>query len=281
VGYQAECGPKHVLDSFLAMAAVSDTFPIDSMLFRQQVVKEPDEVDCMRASIHAAEEAFLRAQSYIQPGVRELEVLAECYRAAIMRMGRPRPFVGEFRCGEKGGPARDRVIQAGEVYIVEIQCDAAGYWCDLSRSFVVGGEPTDLQMSVYQHLANILMEVPSMVVPGVSCLHFWKQLDSKMRWHPRLSAVGLARNGGHGIGLRVHESPDISPHRDGTFEVGNTFTVQPAIYLPELRSGIRLENNYYISETRVELLSASPISFLPTNVNPKRREALTPATSVK
>lgn len=263
LGFQAEGGPKFVLDVFLSAIGPGRLVPIDALLIRQQLKKDPDEVACIRRAMDAALAGYGKACQILAPGANELEVLAECSEAALGKTGRPHYYGGDFRCGERNGPARDRAIPAGEIYIIDAQADVDGYWSDLSRAWIAGGEPTDLQQSVYDHLARILSDVPRMVRPGKGCRELWKELDARIREHPRLADTGLVHHGGHGIGLRAHEGPDINRDRDGTFEVGNTFAVEPGAYLPELRAGIRLEDNFLLHETAVETLSPYPFEFLP------------------
>ena len=46
------------------------------------------------------------------------------------------------------------------------------------------------------------------------------------------------------------------PNWDDAFEVGDVIAVEPAVYADdELKAGIRLENNYLVTESGVELLS--------------------------
>lgn len=262
VGFQTEGGNKHTLDAFVS-ACGAEAAPIDELVIDQQLRKDPDEIECIRLAQRANLAAYAVACQIIEPGISELEVLAECYRAAITTTGKPHFFNGDFRSGERGGPARDRRIEAGEIYIIDAWSEVDGYWSDLSRAWIVGGEPTKLQRSVYDHLAAVLHDVPRMVVAGSSARQFWKTLDARLREHPHLADRGLAHHGGHGVGLRAHEGPDINSDRDGLFEVGNTFTVEPGAYSAELRAGIRLENNFLLTETGVELLSDFPLDFLP------------------
>ncbi len=60
---------------------------------------------------------------------------------------------------------------------------------------------------------------------------------------------------GHGFGLFPHEGPHLNPRWDDTFAVGDVFTAEPGLYGPELRAGIRLEENYVVTETGVERLT--------------------------
>lgn len=261
VGFQVEGGPRLVLDSFLSAHASGTLMSIDPVLERQQLTKDPDEIACIRGAVAAAVAAYHTAAAIVAPGVNELDVLTECTRAAIKATGKPHYFGGDFRSGARGGPARNRPIETGELYIIDAQADVDGYWCDLSRVYCVGGAPTDLQRSVYEHIANVLRAVPQMVRPGASCTDFWHELDRRLREHPHLADTGLAHHGGHGIGLRAHEGPDINRDRHGVFEIGNVFTVEPGAYSPALNAGIRLEDNFLLTPTGAEVLSLLPLGL--------------------
>jgi Xaa-Pro aminopeptidase len=71
----------------------------------------------------------------------------------------------------------------------------------------------------------------------------------------------LIHHGGHGVGLRVHEGPDLNRDRGGTFEVGNVFTCEPGAYSPELRGGVRVENLFHLTQSGVEVLSQFPLAL--------------------
>jgi Xaa-Pro aminopeptidase len=187
-------------------------------------------------------------------------VLEAVHRAATLRAGEPIHHGGDYRCGAFGGPARFRLIEAGELYIIDAQSTYRGYWSDLARTFAVA-EPTDLQASVYEHLAAILNDVPGQVRPGGSATALWHWLDARIREHPHLAGSGLIHHGGHGVGLRGHEAPDLNRDREGTFAVGNVFSCEPGAYSPALRAGIRLENTFLITETGVENLSPYPLAL--------------------
>jgi Xaa-Pro aminopeptidase len=74
-----------------------------------------------------------------------------------------------------------------------------------------------------------------------------------------LRDTGLTHHGGHGIGLRAHEAPDINPDRGGILEAGNVVCVEPGGYTADLNAGVRLENTYLITESGCENLSEYPL----------------------
>ena len=60
---------------------------------------------------------------------------------------------------------------------------------------------------------------------------------------------------GHGVGLEVHEPPNLSRRSQDTLRAGEIVTVEPGIYLPgEL--GVRIEELVLVSDTGPEVLTA-------------------------
>ena len=261
VGYQREALPYSFQRALAAEAPNTQWVEIDEILHGLQLLKDPDELDCIRRSIVATLAGYDRARETIRPGISELEVMTECQAAAQRRSGAVHFYNGDFRSGELGGFARNRPIERGELYIVDAWSDLDGYWCDMSRTWAVGGEPTDLQQSVYDHLAAILNAVPEMARVGRSTMDFWAELDARIREHPHLAESGLIHHGGHGIGLRAHEGPDLNRDRGGVFEVGTVFTCEPGGYSDALRRGVRVENLFHVTAEGTKVLSDYPLSL--------------------
>lgn len=262
LGYQREELPHSLAVAAQAGGAPREWAEIDELLQDQQLRKDPDEVACIQRAVNANLAAYARAQHVIRPGVTELEVMTECHVAALRFTGSPHFFNGDFQSGEFGGLARNRPIEAGELYIIDAWSDVDGYWTDMARTWAVG-EPSELQQSVYEHVAGILRAVPEMARLGRCTREFWRELDARMREHPHLATEGLIHHGGHGVGVRVHEGPDLNRDRGGYFEVGNVITCEPGAYSAELRRGIRLEDNFYIGSDGVRNLSETPLSLVP------------------
>lgn len=262
LGYQREALPLSLAAAIQDSSSPGGWIEIDEILQGLQLRKDPDEIECIRRAISATLAGYTRAQQVIEPGVSELHVLTECQKAAQHHTGAPHFHGGDYRSGLFGGPARDRRIEKGELYIIDAWSDVDGYWCDMARTWAVGDEPTDLQASVYEHIAGILKSVPERVKSGMDTTEFWHDLDARVREHPYLADLGMKDHGGHGIGTRVHQMPDLNRDRGGTFEVGNVFTCEPAAYTEELNAGVRLENVFVVEEGGARELVPYPLSLV-------------------
>jgi Xaa-Pro aminopeptidase len=260
LGWQAEALPKALADIIAGAVRPDAWTPIDAILVELQQRKDPDEIALLRKANQCNLAAYAAAEAAIKAGVNELEVLAAAQQAALLEAGEPVQVGGDYRAGAFGGPARSRPIEDGELYIIDSGLSYRGYWTDLARTFAVG-EPSALQRSVYEHVAGVLNEIPNQLKPGGDGTALWRWIDARLREHPHLADKGLVTHGGHGIGTRVHEMPDINRDRGGAFAAGNVVTCEPGGYSPELRAGIRLENAFLITEDGVENLSPYPLTL--------------------
>ena len=256
LGWQCESLPKLLADT-VGNALDSAWIDIDDLLIAQQMKKDADEIALLQQAIDISLCAYDRVQTAIAPGVNELDVLAAGQRVALHTAGEVIHHGGDYRCGQLGGPARDRAIQDRELYIIDAQTTYRGYWSDLCRTFAVG-DPTDLQASVYDHLKAILADIPNLVKPGSRGTVLWQTIDERIREHPHLSDIGLIHHAGHGVGLRAHEPPDLNRDREGILEIGTVFSCEPGAYSQALNGGIRLENTFLVTETGVENLTDYP-----------------------
>ena len=244
----------------LAGIEPAELVDIEPELYRLRRFKHPDELALLQYAIEATGAMYERARQVIEPGVSELYVYHQLYAAAVRALGEPPTACGnDYACGVPGGPPRERTIQSGELYILDLGPAFRGYYADNCRTVAVGRRPTDEQLAAWHTLASIFPLVESEVKPGASCAALFDEVQAKL--DERLPH-GFTHHLGHGIGLYPHEAPHLNPEWDDRFEVGDVFTVEPGLYSRSLRGGIRLEQNYRVTETGVELLSNFPLQLV-------------------
>ena len=226
-----------------------------------QEVKDPDEIELLRKAVQVDLAAYAAAEAAMAPGVNELEVLAAAQRAAHLAAGEKVFHDGDYQCGELGGFARNRPIEAGEIYVIDAWSVYRGYWADLCRSFAVG-EPTEVQHSVFEHVKGFHDRVGEYLRPGKDGRECAVAMDAYIREHPKPGRRRLdpPRRAQPRPG-RAHEMPDLNKERGGTLRVGNVVSVEPGAYIPEARAGVRLENMYLITEDGLENLSPYPMKL--------------------
>jgi Xaa-Pro dipeptidase len=249
----SSCGPEITtqLD-----AKFSD---IEQELYRLRRSKDADEIALIRKAIAATGKMYERAREIIRPGINELEVFNELQAVAVCEYSEMLTGTGnDYQCASRGGPPRDRICSAGELYILDLGPAFRGYFADNARTIAVDGNPTDAQQRAWQQLTEVFPVVEELAKPGASCAElFFAVKEQLASCEPWLFNHHL----GHGIGLEPHEAPHLNPNWDDLFEVGEVFTAEPGLYHDALNHGIRLENDYLITETGVELLSPFPLNL--------------------
>ncbi|MCH2201640.1 MAG: Xaa-Pro peptidase family protein [Fuerstiella sp.] len=226
---------------------------IDPVLWRQRRHKDPDEVVMIRRAIDCTSAMYARAREIIRPGISELQVFSELHAAAVDVAGEPLLALGnDYQCNSPGGVPRDRPVQDGELYILDLGPCYRGYYADNCRTIAVSGQPTDVQHEAWQVIVDVLDMVERSVRPGISCRDLFNQAKTMLdEYRPDAFSHHL----GHGFGLYPHTAPHLNPHWDDTFEEGDTFTAEPGLYAEELRAGIRLEQNYIVTSDGVEKMT--------------------------
>ncbi|MEM9281224.1 MAG: Xaa-Pro peptidase family protein [Verrucomicrobiota bacterium] len=222
--------------------------------------KDDDEVAILEFSIACAGRAYLDALQMLEPGVTEVEIMAAMLEEATFAVGEFLSGWGQdFKCGAPGGFASRRPVEDGELFCLDIGVGVRGYRSDLCRTFAVNGSPSEAQLAAHSHIVEVMKRGESMLRPGQSCREMFDAVHRELEgWQ----GYSFFHHAGHGIGLDAHEVPRINPAWDDTFEVGDVVAFEPGLYGNELKGGIRLENNYLITEDGFRQLSHFPLDLV-------------------
>ena len=248
-----------VCGSFLTDRLESQLVDVEPDLVRLRRRKDADELARLRLAIEGTGKMYERAREIIGPGVCELEVFNQLQAVAVGHFGEMLTGTGnDYRCAARGGPPRRRAARAGELYILDLGPAFRGYFADNARTMAVT-EPTDPQQLAWDYVTRVLHHVQQNVKPGLRAKQVFEEAQEILDACP----VGQFNHHlGHGIGLFPHEAPHLNPRWDDTFEVGDVFTAEPGLYdAARLNAGIRLENDYLVTEGGVELLSDFPLEL--------------------
>jgi len=243
-----------------ARSVNADLVDIEPALYRLRRHKEPDELELLRSAIAATGAMYHRAREIVEPGISELEVFNQLQSVAVEHLGEMLTGTGnDYQSGQRGGPPRPQRAQAGELYILDLGPAFRGYFADNCRTLSVGKNPTDQQLAAWEQVARVFPLVEQRVKPGYRCQALYEEVKAAL---DQFMPGSFNHHLGHGIGLNPHEAPHVNPRWDDTFEVGDVFTIEPGLYAPELRAGLRLENDYLVTDEGVELLSDFPLSYV-------------------
>ena len=203
---------------------------------------------------------YQHARQAIEPGLSELELFSQLQTVATRTLGEPLTYFGQdFQVNSMGGPPRNQQAEQGELWILDLGVGFRGYRSDNCRAFAVGGKADEQQLAAHQAISEVFAHVD---IHGKARhelpKHCTKRSSNTSGEHEPWS---FPHHLGHGVGLSPHETPRLNPNWDDTFQEGDFFTVEPGLYHEQLRYGIRLEQNYLVSQTGVELLTDWPLEL--------------------
>jgi Xaa-Pro aminopeptidase len=232
---------------------------IDGIVFDLRRHKDADELRMMARANEANRAMYEAGRRIVGPGVNELDVYSELQAVAVRTLGEPLTYFGQdFRGGARGGPPRNRALEQGEIMILDLGVGFRGYYSDNARAIAVGGEPTVPQQRAWLGIVQVFDMIQSRAKPGVRCRELF---DAAQRHLDGFQPWVFNHHLGHGVGLAPHEGPHLNPKWDDTLQAGDFIAVEPGLYHEELRAGIRLEQNYLVTETGVKLLTNWPLEL--------------------
>lgn len=145
-------------------------------------------------------------------------------------------------------------LKSGDAIIVDIGGRKNGYCSDMTRSFFYG-QPSAKYIEVYETVLKANLAAIDTVKPGVT----FAEIDKAARDVIAAAGYGdyFTHRTGHGIGINVHEFPDVSSVNDMICEAGMVFSIEPGIYLTG-EFGVRIEDLVLVTDDGCEVLNAYP-----------------------
>lgn len=142
----------------------------------------------------------------------------------------------------------------GLAVIIDMGGRTNGYCSDMTRSFFYG-EPSEEYLKVHELVRQANLAGIAAVKPGAKI----KDVDNAARKVISDAGYGeyFTHRTGHGIGIEVHEYPDVNSINEMVLEEGMTFSVEPGIYLPN-KFGVRIEDIVLVTEDGCKVLNKYP-----------------------
>jgi Xaa-Pro aminopeptidase len=227
-------------------------------------VKSPAEIELIRKATDAsmaAQRAGIRA---IEPGVRE-RTIAGIEIESMMAEGCERPsyapIVGSgINSTTLHYDSNENVMTSGDVVVIDAAGEFSMYASDITRTMPISGKFTGRQKEIYEIVLGAQRAAASAFIAGKSKLGSVTQrgpdvTDSldKVAFD-YINTHGKDMHGeplgkyflhglGHSVGIDVHDPMDYTKPLDK----GVVFTIEPGIYIPEEKIGVRIEDVFYVN----------------------------------
>ncbi|WP_209400968.1 aminopeptidase P family protein [Pseudozobellia sp. WGM2] len=230
-------------------------------------VKEPEEIELMQTACNITEKGFRRVLEFVEPGVWEHEIEAELLHQFVRNRSKGFAYPPIIAAGNNANVLHylenNKQCEAGDLILMDTAAEYANYSSDLTRTIPVSGKFNKRQKEVYEAVLRVKDEATKMLVPGTIWADYHVECGKLMT--SELLGLGLLDKAdvqnedknwpaykkyfmhgtSHHIGLNTHDYGELKK----PMEPNMVFTVEPGIYIPEEKMGVRLEDDVVIQET--------------------------------
>jgi Xaa-Pro aminopeptidase len=232
--------------------------PRKGLVEQLRAVKDEGELEAFRRACAITDRMFERLTSEVRfVGRRERDVAWDIQRIYHEEGAEEPAFEAIVGSGPNGSlphaRAGDRVIERGELVVIDTGCRVDGYVSDYTRTLSTGELDTE-QREAY----DVVLAAQQAGLDAIRAGETGIDVDAAARD----VIEGTDFNGtfghglGHGLGLDVHEMPRLSTESPDTLAAGNLVTVEPGVYLAG-RFGIRIEDDVIVTDDGLD----NPVRF--------------------
>ena len=260
-----ECFQAEMVKKIRDKAPQASLADIRLTIAHLRAVKSPGEIALIRKAVDASVAAHFAAMKAVKPGVWEYQISAlmkyEFERRGCEWPSYP-PIVGSGFFSTVLHYDQDwNQMKDGDVVVMDVAGSYSGYASDITRTLPVNGHFTPRQREIYEIVLGAQNAAMAAAKPGVYVgRHGAKGLNEIA--YEYINTHGKDLHGqplgqyfihglSHPIGLNVHDPMDYNR----ALEPGMVITMEPGIYLPEEKIGVRIEDDILITPDGNELLT--------------------------
>ena len=229
----------------------------DNVVEKTRMIKSKDEIELLKKSAAIAQKGMKKAYEVIHEGVTEIDAISEIEHEIRMNGSETPPF--EQGMILASGPnaanihalATEKKIMEGDMVVADLGACYGGYHSDMTRTIPIG-TLNKAEQKVFEFVKNLELEAIDEVEVGVKASDIHKFVEDKIKsngytfYHPT----------GHGVGLDIHELPNLSKDSETMLEEGMVFTIEPGIYVPK-KFGVRFEDTMLLGKNGCEILTGN------------------------
>ncbi|MDR1421274.1 MAG: aminopeptidase P family protein, partial [Coriobacteriales bacterium] len=230
---------------------------LENLIVGLRAVKDADEYELLRAAQSVTDAGFTHMLDYLRPGLieREAAVELEFFMRNNGADGLAFPSIlasGPNTANPHAVPG-DRMLQTGDFVLLDFGAKVDDYRSDMTRTIVLGSA-SERQREIYEAVLRAQTEAMASLRPGVAGPEPQALADAIFADR----GFGALPHGlGHGVGIDIHESPNLSLKSKDVLVEGHVVTVEPGIYVNGY-GGVRIEDYGVVTAEGFEDFTASP-----------------------
>jgi Xaa-Pro dipeptidase len=252
--FEAEALTRH-----LPQGAVVNS---DAALSALRLHKDENEIADLRRAIEISETALADLYDGARAGDTEVALAARLKQAMLSHGAQgfafePIVLSGPQAADPHGAPS-DRPIRPGEALLIDFGASWNGMNADITRTAFCE-HVTDRDRALYETVRAANAQGRRQAAPGITCDALDRETTAVLAASP--FAAFIVHKTGHGLGLDVHEAPQVMEGNETPLAPGMVVTIEPGLYDPG-HIGVRIEDDVLITVDGCESLTSIPREVL-------------------
>jgi Xaa-Pro aminopeptidase len=267
--YEKELGgyphEKAVVDWLAVAAPRAKLKDVRAQIGSLRQIKSPGEIAFLRQAIDLTLDSHLAAMKMMRPGLYEYQIAAKMVEMHAWGGSEAEGYAPIIGAGPNSTVLHydklSRKIEDGDIVVLDVGAQFSGYSADITRTLPANGRFIARQREIYDIVLGAQNAALAALKPGMDFCGKGNKSVYKLAFN-YINSHGKDLHGkslgqyfihglGHHIGLNVHDpGEDCAP-----FQPGMVITIEPGIYIPEENLGVRIEDDFLITETGYKFLS--------------------------
>lgn len=285
--------------SFAVLSALQNALPEitlvgemgDTIMLAAMATKEKDEIDRIRRMGHITTQVVGQTADFLSSqGVKDdtlvdkdgepvtIGRVKKLINLWLAELGVDSPHGMIFAQGRDAGVPHSTgndqsALKLGETIVFDIYpCEpGGGYFYDFTRTWCLG-HASDQVLALYEDVHTVYTKIMDELEVGAHCARYQERTCQLFRemGHPTIKENPATQNGyvhglGHGVGLNLHERPffRLTSDQNERLDPNVVVTVEPGLYYPERRMGVRLEDTVWMRpDGQKEILAPYPLDLI-------------------
>lgn len=245
VGFEEDYLTYAKYKEYIRKFRINSFVETDGIIEKQRTIKDEEEIKNIAEACKITRECFEYIKPFLKPGNTEKQIAR---------------LIDDYYYKYSEGPAFSTIVASGEnsskphaiptereftdqdIITIDMGCKINGYCSDQTRTFFIG-EPTEKQKTIYNLVHKNYIQTIDAIKEGTNIKQLVKMVENDFK----LNGYNLIHSLGHGVGLEVHENPNVSIRADIPLRENMVVTVEPGIYIPG-EFGVRIEDTILVEK---------------------------------